>query len=95
MVSTVSVSSDPVTIFDLSSNIVKILIDCFSAILGRTNITTGSQCGRSPDTMAYSGRCSSAMGMQDVTKEAEYVHTSISHIIVKNSTATDVSPFQH
>jgi glyceraldehyde-3-phosphate dehydrogenase (NADP+) len=37
------------------------LLDQFSAIFGKININ--SQCGRSPDTLPFSGRRSSAMGV--------------------------------
>ena len=40
------------------------LIDQFSTIFGKININ--SQCGRSPDTAAFSGRRSSAMGVMSV-----------------------------
>jgi glyceraldehyde-3-phosphate dehydrogenase (NADP+) len=37
------------------------LLDMFSAIFGKINLN--SQCGRSPDTLPFSGRRSSAMGV--------------------------------
>lgn len=40
------------------------LIDNFSSIFGKININT--QCGRSPDTVPFSGRRSSAMGVMSV-----------------------------
>jgi len=40
------------------------LIDKFSSIFGKLNIN--SQCGRSPDTLPFSGRRSSAMGVMSV-----------------------------
>ena len=40
------------------------LIDQFSSVFGKININ--SQCGRSPDTVPFSGRRSSAMGVMSV-----------------------------
>lgn len=40
------------------------LLDRFSTIFGKININ--SQCGRSPDTLPFSGRRSSAMGVMSV-----------------------------
>ena len=40
------------------------LVDKFSSIFGKININ--SQCGRSPDTLPFSGRRSSAMGVMSV-----------------------------
>lgn len=40
------------------------LLDKFSTIFGKININ--SQCGRSPDTLPFSGRRSSAMGVMSV-----------------------------
>jgi glyceraldehyde-3-phosphate dehydrogenase (NADP+) len=40
------------------------LLDQFSSIFGKININ--SQCGRSPDTLPFSGRRSSAMGVMSV-----------------------------
>jgi len=40
------------------------LLDSFSNVFGKINIT--SQCGRSPDTMPFSGRRSSAMGVMSI-----------------------------
>ncbi len=40
------------------------LLDKFSSIFGKININ--SQCGRSPDTLPFSGRRSSAMGVMSV-----------------------------
>ena len=40
------------------------LIDEFSSVFGKININ--SQCGRSPDTVPFSGRRSSAMGVMSV-----------------------------
>jgi glyceraldehyde-3-phosphate dehydrogenase (NADP+) len=41
------------------------LLDRFSTVFGKININ--SQCGRSPDTLPFSGRRSSAMGVMSVT----------------------------
>jgi glyceraldehyde-3-phosphate dehydrogenase (NADP+) len=41
------------------------LLDKFSTVFGKININ--SQCGRSPDTLPFSGRRSSAMGVMSVT----------------------------
>lgn len=40
------------------------LLDKFSSVFGKININ--SQCGRSPDTLPFSGRRSSAMGVMSV-----------------------------
>jgi glyceraldehyde-3-phosphate dehydrogenase (NADP+) len=40
------------------------LLDRFSTVFGKININ--SQCGRSPDTLPFSGRRSSAMGVMSV-----------------------------
>jgi glyceraldehyde-3-phosphate dehydrogenase (NADP+) len=40
------------------------LVDRFSSVFGKININ--SQCGRSPDTLPFSGRRSSAMGIMSV-----------------------------
>jgi glyceraldehyde-3-phosphate dehydrogenase (NADP+) len=42
-----------------------VLVDKFSSIFGKININ--SQCGRSPDTLPFSGRRSSAMGVMSVS----------------------------
>jgi len=42
------------------------LVDRFSTVFGKININ--SQCGRSPDTVPFSGRRSSAMGVMSVTE---------------------------
>ncbi|KAL3923904.1 MAG: hypothetical protein SGILL_001370 [Bacillariaceae sp.] len=41
------------------------LLDRFSTVFGKINLN--SQCGRSPDTLPFSGRRSSAMGVMSVT----------------------------
>ena len=41
------------------------VIDRFSAVFGKINLN--SQCGRSPDTLPFSGRRSSAMGVMSVS----------------------------
>jgi glyceraldehyde-3-phosphate dehydrogenase (NADP+) len=41
-----------------------LLLDRFSTVFGKININ--SQCGRSPDTLPFSGRRSSAMGVMSV-----------------------------
>lgn len=41
-----------------------IILDRFSAIFGKINLN--SQCGRSPDTLPFAGRRSSAMGVMSV-----------------------------
>jgi glyceraldehyde-3-phosphate dehydrogenase (NADP+) len=45
---------------DIAAN----LLDKFSSVYGKININ--SQCGRSPDTLPFSGRRSSAMGVMSV-----------------------------
>jgi glyceraldehyde-3-phosphate dehydrogenase (NADP+) len=41
------------------------VIDRFSTVFGKINLN--SQCGRSPDTLPFSGRRSSAMGVMSVS----------------------------
>jgi glyceraldehyde-3-phosphate dehydrogenase (NADP+) len=41
------------------------IVDRFSSVFGKINLN--SQCGRSPDTLPFSGRRSSAMGVMSVT----------------------------
>lgn len=40
------------------------MVDRFSSVFGKINLN--SQCGRSPDTLAFSGRRSSAMGVMSI-----------------------------
>mmetsp|Transcript_34400 Transcript_34400/g.83505 ORF Transcript_34400/g.83505 Transcript_34400/m.83505 type:complete len:576 (+) Transcript_34400:100-1827(+) len=47
-----------------SSDDTAMLVDQFSSVFGKININ--SQCGRSPDTIPFSGRRSSAMGVMSV-----------------------------
>jgi len=55
-----------VSIFTASNDdVLTSLVDSFSNIFGKININ--SQCGRSPDTLPFSGRRSSAMGVMSVT----------------------------
>jgi glyceraldehyde-3-phosphate dehydrogenase (NADP+) len=54
-----------VSIFGQDSEQVGMLVDTFSAIFGKINLN--SQCGRSPDTLPFAGRRSSAMGVMSVT----------------------------
>ena len=42
------------------------LVDALSTVVGRVNINV--QCGRSPDSVPFSGRRSSAMGTMSVTE---------------------------
>jgi len=42
------------------------IVDRFSSVFGKININ--SQCGRSPDTLVFSGRRSSAMGVMSVSE---------------------------
>jgi glyceraldehyde-3-phosphate dehydrogenase (NADP+) len=55
-----------VSIFSSESNSddISMLVDQFSSVFGKININ--SQCGRSPDTIPFSGRRSSAMGVMSV-----------------------------
>ena len=45
------------------------LLDSLATVVGRININT--QCGRSPDTLPFSGRRSSALGTMSVTAAIE------------------------
>ena len=45
------------------------LVDTLASVVGRININT--QCGRSPDTLPFSGRRSSALGTMSVTEALE------------------------
>lgn len=55
-----------VSIFGHDAAQVARLVDAFSAIFGKINLN--QQCGRSPDTLPFSGRRSSAMGTMSVTE---------------------------
>jgi len=48
-----------------NANVAASLVDQFSSVFGKININ--SQCGRSPDTLPFSGRRSSAMGVMSVS----------------------------
>lgn len=55
---------------DQDSKMISTLVDRFATIVGKININ--SQCGRSPDTLPFTGRRSSALGtmsVQDAIKE--------------------------
>ena len=54
-------------VFTMSAKTVAPLIDILSTAVGRINVNT--QCGRSPDSLPFSGRRSSALGTMSV-KEA-------------------------
>lgn len=47
-----------------STEVAANLLDKFSSVYGKINFN--SQCGRSPDTLPFSGRRSSAMGIMSV-----------------------------
>ncbi|KAL3942469.1 MAG: hypothetical protein SGBAC_003353 [Bacillariaceae sp.] len=49
---------------EANSDDTSMLVDQFSSVFGKININ--SQCGRSPDTIPFSGRRSSAMGVMSV-----------------------------
>jgi glyceraldehyde-3-phosphate dehydrogenase (NADP+) len=51
------------------------LIDVLSTAVGRININT--QCGRSPDSLPFSGRRSSAMGTMSVTESLKVFSTEV------------------
>ncbi|RYH05069.1 aldehyde dehydrogenase family protein, partial [archaeon] len=53
-------------IFTSSTETLGYYIDLLSHVVGRINVNT--QCGRSPDTLPFSGRRSSAMGTLSVTE---------------------------
>ena len=53
-------------IFTADADAAAPLVDTLSTIVGRININ--AQCGRSPDTVPFSGRRSSAMGTMSVTE---------------------------
>jgi glyceraldehyde-3-phosphate dehydrogenase (NADP+) len=52
------------SIFGTDADTVATVVDRFSSVLGRINLNT--QCGRSPDTVPFTGRRSSAMGTKSV-----------------------------
>jgi glyceraldehyde-3-phosphate dehydrogenase (NADP+) len=54
-----------VSIFGQDSTATATLIDRFHAVFGKINLN--SQCGRSPDTLPFSGRRSSALGVMSVS----------------------------
>lgn len=53
-----------VSIFSQDADSVAVLLDRFGAVFGKLNLN--AQCGRSPDTLPFSGRRSSAMGVMSV-----------------------------
>lgn len=53
-----------VSIFTENPKDSALILDRFSAIFGKVNLN--SQCGRSPDTLPFAGRRSSAMGVMSV-----------------------------
>jgi glyceraldehyde-3-phosphate dehydrogenase (NADP+) len=53
-------------LFTRDSNQAATLVDLLSTAVGRVNINT--QCGRSPDTLPFSGRRSSALGTMSVSE---------------------------
>ena len=53
-----------VSIFGHDAEQISPLVDAFAPIFGKINLN--SQCGRSPDTLPFSGRRSSAMGVMSV-----------------------------
>ena len=58
---------------DMDASTASTVIDRFSSVFGKINLN--SQCGRSPDTLPFSGRRSSAMGVMSVSdalKEVRY-----------------------
>ena len=61
-----SVYGQQVSLFtsDKDTKTVTTLVDRFSTVYGKINVN--SQCGRSPDTLPFSGRRSSAMGVMSV-----------------------------
>ena len=54
-----------VSIFSADPKPSAAILDRFSAVFGKVNLN--SQCGRSPDTLPFAGRRSSAMGVMSVT----------------------------
>jgi glyceraldehyde-3-phosphate dehydrogenase (NADP+) len=54
-----------VSIFTENPTETALILDRFSAIFGKINLN--SQCGRSPDTLPFAGRRSSAMGVMSVS----------------------------
>lgn len=53
-----------VSIFGQDADSVATILDRFGAVFGKVNLN--AQCGRSPDSLAFSGRRSSAMGVMSV-----------------------------
>ena len=64
------------------TNTAATLVDKFSSVFGKININ--SQCGRSPDTLPFSGRRSSAMGVMSV-KDALTVFSIPTVVAYKDS----------
>ena len=54
------------SIFTKDAKSVANLVDILSTTVGRINVNT--QCGRSPDTLPFSGRRSSALGTMSVSE---------------------------
>jgi glyceraldehyde-3-phosphate dehydrogenase (NADP+) len=61
------------------------LVDALAAVVGRININT--QCGRSPDTLPFSGRRSSALGVMSVLEALEAF--SVPVVVAGKSTETN------
>jgi glyceraldehyde-3-phosphate dehydrogenase (NADP+) len=55
-----------VSIFTAGEKAAVNLLDSFSSVFGKININ--AQCGRSPDSLPFSGRRSSAMGVMSITE---------------------------
>lgn len=66
------------------------LVDKFSTVFGKINLN--SQCGRSPDTLPFSGRRSSAMGIMSVTDALkEFSIPTVVSYKVKDKRAEDIA----
>jgi glyceraldehyde-3-phosphate dehydrogenase (NADP+) len=61
-----NVYGQQISIFGSDPDAVAPMIDRFASVFGRINLN--AQCGRSPDTVPFSGRRSSAMGTMSVTE---------------------------
>jgi glyceraldehyde-3-phosphate dehydrogenase (NADP+) len=55
-----------ISIFGSDAEAIAPMVDRFASVFGRINLN--AQCGRSPDTVPFSGRRSSAMGTMSVTE---------------------------
>lgn len=77
-----------VSIFGKDPDTIAHLLDSFSSIYAKVNLN--SQCGRSPDTLPFAGRRSSAMGVMSVSEALREFSTPTVVAFKGNSDINDV-----